>query len=168
MHERLSWPGWLTHSRWYTLISGHPSATGRAQVLYKCFTRVLSHAVCCCRRPVARAAHGAAMYDHKLWIFAGYDGNVRLSDLWTTSLACDSRSVHVWEQVRIDIHSFIVFLNLLMRYVSKGKGNVDLYSMSSWTSLTRSDMDHTVLPANSTISAFTSKCFQAWPPRIYA
>jgi len=30
-HERLSWPGWLTYSGWFTYISGHPSATGRAQ-----------------------------------------------------------------------------------------------------------------------------------------
>jgi len=29
--ERLSWPGWLTYSGWFTDISGHPSATGRAQ-----------------------------------------------------------------------------------------------------------------------------------------
>jgi len=29
--ERLSWPGWLTHSGWLTHIRGHPSATGRAQ-----------------------------------------------------------------------------------------------------------------------------------------
>ena len=29
--ERLSWPGWLTYSGWYTRTSGHPSATGRAQ-----------------------------------------------------------------------------------------------------------------------------------------
>ena len=29
--ERLSWPGWLTYSWWLTHISGHPSATGRAQ-----------------------------------------------------------------------------------------------------------------------------------------
>ena len=29
--ERLSWPGWLTHSGRFTHISGHPSATGRAQ-----------------------------------------------------------------------------------------------------------------------------------------
>jgi len=31
MDERLSWPGWLTHSGRFTDISGHPSATGRAQ-----------------------------------------------------------------------------------------------------------------------------------------
>ena len=30
MDERLSRPGWLTHSRRFTHISGHPSATGRA------------------------------------------------------------------------------------------------------------------------------------------
>ena len=29
--ERLSWPNWLTYSGWFTQISGHPSATGRAQ-----------------------------------------------------------------------------------------------------------------------------------------
>jgi len=29
--ERLSWPGWLTHSGRFTHISGHQSATGRAQ-----------------------------------------------------------------------------------------------------------------------------------------
>jgi len=29
--ERLSWPSWLTYSGWFTYISGHPSATGRAQ-----------------------------------------------------------------------------------------------------------------------------------------
>jgi len=29
--ERLSWPGWLTYSGWFTHISGHPSATRRAQ-----------------------------------------------------------------------------------------------------------------------------------------
>jgi len=29
--ERLSWPSWLTYSGWFTDISGHPSATGRAQ-----------------------------------------------------------------------------------------------------------------------------------------
>ena len=29
--ERLSWPSWLTYSRWLTHISGHPSAASRAQ-----------------------------------------------------------------------------------------------------------------------------------------
>jgi len=29
--DRLSWPGWLTYSGWFSHICGHPSATGRAQ-----------------------------------------------------------------------------------------------------------------------------------------
>jgi len=29
--ERLSWPSWLTYSGWFTHISYHPSATGRAR-----------------------------------------------------------------------------------------------------------------------------------------
>ena len=29
--ERLCWPSWLTYSGWLTHISGHPSATSRAQ-----------------------------------------------------------------------------------------------------------------------------------------
>ncbi|XP_074641626.1 leucine-zipper-like transcriptional regulator 1 [Tubulanus polymorphus] len=48
------------------------------------------------RMPVARSAHGAAVYDGKLWIFAGYDGNARLNDLWTISLIGGSRH---WEEV---------------------------------------------------------------------
>ena len=31
------------------------------------------------RKPVARSATGAAVYDGKLWICAGYDGNARLN-----------------------------------------------------------------------------------------
>jgi len=41
----------------------------------------------------------------------------------------------------------------------KGKDNVDLHSAFSRTPLTRSDMDHTMLPANNTIYAFTRKHF---------
>ena len=48
------------------------------------------------RTPVARAAHGAAVYDGKLWIFAGYDGNARLNDMWTISLIGENR---YWEEV---------------------------------------------------------------------
>lgn len=43
-----------------------------------------------CREPVPRSAHGAAVYDDKLWIFAGYDGNARLNDMWTTNLVVRS------------------------------------------------------------------------------
>ena len=41
--------------------------------------------------------------------------------------------------------------------LGKGKGNIDLYNSSSQTPLMCSDMDHTVLSANNTISAFTRK-----------
>ena len=54
--------------------------------------------------PVARAAHGAAVYNQKLWIFAGYDGNARLNDMWTVSLEGDSKQ---WVQV---MHSFFIIL----------------------------------------------------------
>ncbi|KAK3599084.1 hypothetical protein CHS0354_024412 [Potamilus streckersoni] len=49
------------------------------------------------RKPVARAAHGAAVYGDKLWIFAGYDGNARLNDMWTMSLVGDCKA---WEEVQ--------------------------------------------------------------------
>ncbi|RWS21527.1 leucine-zipper-like transcriptional regulator 1, partial [Leptotrombidium deliense] len=48
--------------------------------------------------PVPRSAHGAAVYDDKLWIFAGYDGNARLNDMWYLNLA--SNSVESWECVQ--------------------------------------------------------------------
>ena len=39
------------------------------------------------RRPVPRSAHGSAVSpDGKLVIFAGYDGNVRLNDMWEIDL----------------------------------------------------------------------------------
>uniref|UniRef100_A0A8D8YQK1 Leucine-zipper-like transcriptional regulator 1 n=1 Tax=Cacopsylla melanoneura TaxID=428564 RepID=A0A8D8YQK1_9HEMI len=49
------------------------------------------------RMPVARSAHGAAVYDNKLWIFAGYDGNARLNDMWTISLLPEED--RVWEEI---------------------------------------------------------------------
>ncbi|XP_070571982.1 leucine-zipper-like transcriptional regulator 1 [Ptychodera flava] len=48
------------------------------------------------RLPPARSAHGAAVYDKKLWIFAGYDGNARLNDMWTLNLTGEPK---VWEEV---------------------------------------------------------------------
>jgi len=51
------------------------------------------------RKPVARSAHGAAVYDGKLWIFAGYDGNARLNDMWTISLVGGDGGGRVWEEV---------------------------------------------------------------------
>ena len=50
--ERLSWPSWLTCSGWFTSISGHPSAAGRAQdresspVRDRRSTTVLRHQLC--------------------------------------------------------------------------------------------------------------------------
>ncbi|XP_011498946.1 PREDICTED: leucine-zipper-like transcriptional regulator 1 [Ceratosolen solmsi marchali] len=49
------------------------------------------------KTPVARSAHGAAVYDNKLWIFAGYDGNARLNDMWTISLL--PGDLKFWEKV---------------------------------------------------------------------
>ncbi|XP_026333761.1 leucine-zipper-like transcriptional regulator 1 [Hyposmocoma kahamanoa] len=48
------------------------------------------------QEPVPRSAHGAAVYDDKLWIFAGYDGNARLNDMWTVNLTGEN---HQWERV---------------------------------------------------------------------
>lgn len=48
------------------------------------------------RMPVPRSAHGAAVYDHKMWIYAGYDGNARLNDMWTLNLTGEN---HQWEEV---------------------------------------------------------------------
>ena len=60
-------------------------------------------------------------------------------------------------------------INRLKCDKDKGKVNVDLYSASSRTPLTRSDMDQTVLPANNTISIFIRNILtipQAAPPCI--
>ncbi|KAG7244028.1 hypothetical protein INR49_006189 [Caranx melampygus] len=51
--------------------------------------------------PVARSAHGATVYSDKLWIFAGYDGNARLNDMWTISL--QDREHACWEEASISI-----------------------------------------------------------------
>ncbi|XP_067636209.1 leucine-zipper-like transcriptional regulator 1 homolog [Eurosta solidaginis] len=48
------------------------------------------------RVPVPRSAHGAAVYDNKMWIYAGYDGNARLNDMWTLNLTGEN---HQWEEV---------------------------------------------------------------------
>ena len=68
------------------------------------------------RRPVARAAHGAAVYGWKLWIFAGYDGNARLNDMWTVSLS----ETPFWEKVgykQIFTHLYIQKCNYLKKTV---------------------------------------------------
>ncbi|XP_046453722.1 leucine-zipper-like transcriptional regulator 1 [Daphnia pulex] len=49
------------------------------------------------KTPVPRSAHGAAVHGGKLWIFAGYDGNARLNDMWTISLL--PGEPRTWEEV---------------------------------------------------------------------
>ncbi|XP_019760823.2 leucine-zipper-like transcriptional regulator 1 [Dendroctonus ponderosae] len=49
------------------------------------------------KMPVPRSAHGAAVYNDKLWIFAGYDGNARLNDMWTINLGFGEK---VWDEVQ--------------------------------------------------------------------
>ena len=49
------------------------------------------------RKPVPRSAHGAAVYEGKLYIFAGYDGNARLNDMWRISLV--GGEPQMWEEV---------------------------------------------------------------------
>ena len=52
-------------------------------------------------KPVPRSAHGAAVYQKWLYIFAGYDGNARLSDMWRIALpnSSDPNAIPQWEQV---------------------------------------------------------------------
>ncbi|XP_034235806.1 leucine-zipper-like transcriptional regulator 1 isoform X2 [Thrips palmi] len=52
------------------------------------------------RAPVPRSAHGAAVHDGKMYIFAGYDGNARLNDMWSISLTRNKDDApHSWEEV---------------------------------------------------------------------
>ena len=46
--------------------------------------------------PPARSAHGAAIFDNKLWVFAGYDGNTRLNDMWAIDLLTSNPQ---WEKI---------------------------------------------------------------------
>eukprot|EP00095_Tigriopus_kingsejongensis_P011479 snap_masked-scaffold626_size122949-processed-gene-0.20 protein:Tk11479 transcript:snap_masked-scaffold626_size122949-processed-gene-0.20-mRNA-1 annotation:"leucine-zipper-like transcription regulator 1 isoform x2" len=47
--------------------------------------------------PVARSAHGAAVYEGQLVIFAGYDGHDRLNDMW--QIALGESGARTWEEV---------------------------------------------------------------------
>ena len=47
-------------------------------------------------RPCPRSAHGSAIFQNYLYIFAGYDGNARLKDMWRISL----QEPKVWEPVQ--------------------------------------------------------------------
>lgn len=56
-----------------------------------------------------RSAHGAAVYDNKLWIFAGYDGNARLNDMWTISLVVSLIALYF-----VNVHKVYWSKNFLM------------------------------------------------------
>lgn len=47
--------------------------------------------------PVPRSAHGSAVYNGYLWIYAGYDGNVRLNDMWKIPLNGGPKE---WEEIK--------------------------------------------------------------------
>ena len=47
-------------------------------------------------KPVPRSAHGAVVYKGCMWIFAGYDGNARLNDMWNV---CLSDPCPYWNEV---------------------------------------------------------------------
>ena len=49
------------------------------------------------KTPVARSAHGAVVHKNNMWIFAGYDGNARLNDMWTI---CLSDPTPTWTEVQ--------------------------------------------------------------------
>ncbi len=51
------------------------------------------------RRPVPRSAHGTAVYEGKLYVFAGYDGNARLNDMWQISLVPGTSDGRQWSEV---------------------------------------------------------------------
>jgi len=55
------------------------------------------------------------------------------------------------------LRTFPEIINFQRIYKSNGKVNVDLYRAYSQTPLSRSDIDHTELPANNTISTFNRK-----------
>ncbi len=47
-------------------------------------------------QPSPRAAHGAVVYNDKLWIFAGY-GNLRLNDMWFIQL--NNANLKSWKEI---------------------------------------------------------------------
>jgi len=68
-----------------------------------------------------------------------------------------TNSAHNLDPIFISRYTPISSTLCLQSAEYKGKGNVDLYSVSSPMPLTRSDINHTVLPANNAIYAFICK-----------
>lgn len=46
--------------------------------------------------PESRSAHGAVVYDGKMWVFGGFNGFSRLNDMWTIKLSGDTKG---WTKV---------------------------------------------------------------------
>ena len=55
-NERLSWPSWLTCRGWFTHISGHPSAAGRARDRESSPVRDWRSTTVLCHQPATTAA----------------------------------------------------------------------------------------------------------------
>ena len=66
--------------------------------------------------PPARSAHGAAVFENKLWIFAGYDGHTRLNDMWAIDLLSDQPQ---WEQIIQSVDSPPTCCNFPVAVVDK-------------------------------------------------
>ena len=62
-------PLWTTESlaRWSSITF----------FLYTLYRNCMTFSILACRVPPERSAHGAVVYNLKLWVFAGYDGSKR-------------------------------------------------------------------------------------------
>ena len=74
---------------------------------------------------------------------------------WIWDPSCCPWCSTMWLNIQFASTVLLFVWVLCNIYKSKCKGNVDLYSASLRLPLTRSDMDHIVLPANNTISDFS-------------
>ena len=75
----------------------------------------------------------------------------------TTAFASDSAFVLTLCTIEMLVLLLPIWSQMGCKGKGKSKSNIDLYSAFMRMPLTRSDMDHTVLPANNTIFAFTRK-----------
>ena len=49
--------------------------------------------------PAPCAAHSAVVYNHAMYIFAGYDGNSRLNEMWSIQLIATTAAVRTWREI---------------------------------------------------------------------
>lgn len=59
-----------------------------------------------------RSAHGAAVHDGKMYIFAGYDGNARLNDMWSISLT--RNKVQMFTTIMVLFFTFFIFVTMFV------------------------------------------------------